>query len=322
MTKLKWGVLGCSSFARRRTIPAMLQSPSVELVGIASRTPEKAESFRAMFNLPRAYGSYQEMLADPGIKAVYNPLPNGLHGEWMIKAAEYGKHTLCEKPFASDAGEAAAVTRIASERGVRVMEGFMWRLHSQHLRATSAIQEGTIGRVRLVRAAFTYTILREPNARLKPDLAGGSVMDVGCYTISAARFYFGEEPVRVFARGHRDPEYGVDMWMSGILEFPSGRANIDCGFDLPYRTEVEITGDTGRILIPRPWLPDPEAVIYINGKEEKLPPDNQYVNEFEHFSQCVLNGKSPQYAGEDAILQMRAVDAVRRSMESGVVEAV
>ncbi len=322
MEKVRWGVLGCANFAQRRTIPAMLQSPSVELAGVASRTLEKAESFRAQFNLPRAYGSYEEMLADPRIDAVYIPLPNGLHGKWMIEAFEHGKHCLSEKPFASNAAEAERVARIAAEKGRLATEGFMWRLHSQHRRAQEAIRSGAIGAVRLVRAAFSFVIPEKPNVRLVPDLAGGSVMDVGCYPISASRFYFSAEPVRAYASGTIDPRYGVDVRMSGLLEFPSGTALIDCAFSLPYRTEVEIVGETGRISIPQPWLPDPEAVIEINGKLERLPAENQYINQFECFSMCILNRTRPQYGPEDAVLQMRVIDAVRRSVSTGVPEPI
>src|SRR5213592_2558633 len=154
MGKVKWGVLGCASFARRRTIPAMLEAPSVELIGVASRSSEKAESFRSQFSLPRAYQSYEELLDDPEIQAIYNPLPNGLHGEWMIRAAEKGKHTLCEKPFTSDAAEAQRVADVAGRTGVKIMEAFMWRFHPQHERARQLIDNGAIGPVKLVRGAF------------------------------------------------------------------------------------------------------------------------------------------------------------------------
>jgi D-xylose 1-dehydrogenase (NADP+, D-xylono-1,5-lactone-forming) len=322
MARVKWGVLGCANFARRRTIPAMLETPSVELVGVASRTLEKAEALRSEFNLPRAYGTYREMLADPQIQAVYIPLPNGLHAEWMIKAAEAGKHSLCEKPFASNAAEARQVAEAAKRCGVFVMEAFMWRFHSQHLRARGAIERGEVGPLRLVRASFSFPIPQKPNVRLVPELAGGCVMDVGCYPISAARFYFGEEPSIAYARGIVDPEYRVDMRMAGVLDFPQGQALIDSSFSLPYRTELEIVGESGTITIPKPWLPDPEATVTVNSRTERLPAENQYTAEFEHLSHCILNGTAPLYGPEDAILQMKVIDAVRRSMESGRPEAV
>ncbi len=322
MDKVKWGVLGCGNFARKKTIPAMLESPSVELVGVASRTLDKAESLRSEFKLQRAYGCYDELLADPQIQAVYNPLPNGLHAEWTIRSVESGKHCLCEKPFTADASEAQRVAEVAARAGVFVMEAFMWRFHTQHQRARRAIERGEIGRLRLVRAAFSFPIPRQPNVRLNPDLAGGSVMDVGCYPISAARFYFGEEPLTAFARGSMDPEYGVDMRMAGLLEFSQGHALIDCSFGMPYRTEVEIAGESGVIFIPRSWLPDPEASITINSRTERLQAENQYVSELEHFSRSIINGTAPLYGPDDAVLQMMVVDAVRRSMTSGLPERV
>jgi predicted dehydrogenase len=322
MAKVKWGVLGCSGFARRRTIPALLQSPSVDLVGVASRTLEKAESFRSDFGLRRVFGSYEEMLRDPEIQAVYIPLPNSLHAEWMIKAAEHGKHCLTEKPFSSNAAEARTVAQAVARHHVLVMEGYMWRFHSQHVKARAAVDRGAIGTVRLVRASFTFPLTRMPNVRLEQSLSGGSIMDVGCYPISAARFYFGDEPISAFMRVETDPEYGVDMRAAGVLEFPQGWALIDCGFNLPSRTHLEIVGETGTIIIPQPWLPDPEAVLTINGESQKLASENQYVNEFEHLSRCIVEGSSLAYGPHDAIRQMAAIDAVRSSGRSGRPERV
>lgn len=322
MAKVKWGVLGCANFARKRTIPALLKAPSVELVGVASRNRDKAELFRADFGLPRAFGSYEEMIEDPEIQAVYIPLPNGLHGQWMIKAARARKHSVTEKPFASNAAEAREVARVAAQEGVLVMEGFMWRLHEQHIAARAAIAGGAIGRVRLVRGCFTFPIPRQPNVRLVPSLSGGCVMDIGCYPVSAARYYFGAEPTAAFARGNIDPEYGVDMRVCGVLEFPEGRALFDCGFDLPFRVGLEVVGEAGILQVPKPWLPDPEAVIAINGEERKFPEQNQYVNQFEQFSQAILSGSRAPYGLEDAVLQMAALDAILRSVRSGISEPV
>ncbi len=319
---MKWGVLGCASFARRRTIPAMLESPSVELVGVASRTLEKAETFRSEFNLARAYDSYEEMLADPVIQAVYIPLPNGLHAEWTIKAMESGKHVLCEKPFASNASEARQVAQAAKRSGIHAMEAFMWRFHSQHLRARNAVTGGGIGPLRLVRASFSFAIPRTTNVRLVPGLAGGCLLDVGCYPISAARFYFGEEPTAAYALGATGGEQGVDMQVAGVLEFSQGQALIDCSFRLPYRTHLEIVGESGMITIPKPWLPDTEASLTINNNTETLPAESQYVAEFEHFSGCVIKGAEPLYGPDDAVRQMKVIDAVRRSLESGRPEQV
>ena len=322
MNRVRWGVLGCAQFAQKRTIPALLECRNAELVGVASRDPQKAEAFRSQFDLKRAYGSYEEMLADPAIEAVYNPLPNGLHGTWMLKAAESGKHTLCEKPFASNAEEARRVAQLADRLGVFVMEGFMWRFHPQHELARELVQRGEIGEVKLLRACFTFRLERRPDVRLDPDLAGGSVMDVGCYPISGARYYFSDEPTEVYAQGTRPPEYRVDMNMSGLLMFPGGRALIDCGFDRPFRSEIEIVGEEGSIVIPTAWLPGDDSFILVNGERKAIPNANQYVNEFEHFGDSIRSGASPRYGPDDAIRQMQVIDAVVRSIRSGLPEKV
>jgi len=323
MKKTIWGVIGCSSFARRRTIPAMLASPSVQLLGVASRSIEMSEAFGKEFNLPRSFGSYEEMLEDSRIQAVYIPLPNGLHKEWIIRAAESGKHVLCEKPLTSNAAEAALVAEVAARTGVRIMEAFMWRFHAQHLRAKEALQSGTIGSLRLLRSSFSFLLDRIPNVRFSPQLAGGSILDVGCYPVSAARFYFQDEPRSVFARGRFDQEFKVDMGMEGIMDFSQGRAMIDCAFDLPYFTNLELVGEKGVIKIPRPWRPEEETVIFINDQPETLRDRSQYVSQFEHFSHCISSGVAPLYGPGDSMLQMRALDAIFRSIRSGsTVEVV
>jgi xylose dehydrogenase (NAD/NADP) len=322
MTAVQWGVLGCSDFARRRTIPALLESPASELIAIASRSADKAAEFRDLFRIPRAYHGYEALLADPDIQAVYIPLPCALHAEWMIRAAHSGKHCLCEKPFTSSLEEARGVQRVFSGCGLFVMEAFMWRLHGQHRRARLLVDRGFIGQVRLVRSGFTLQMKRRPDIRLQPELGGGSLLDLGCYPISAARFYFAAEPRSVYARADIDPEYRVDMSVAGMMEFEQGRALFECGFNLPYRTELEIVGDQGAIRIPRPWLPEPEATLTVNGNTETLPFENEFVTQFEFFSTCILEGGAPHFGAEDAVRQMRVIDAVQHSIRSGSPEQV
>ena len=180
MRKVKWGVLGCAAFAKSTAIPAMLLAENVELVGIASRTKDKAEAFAKEFGFTKIYGSYEEMLADPEIEAVYNPLPNGLHPEWAIKTAQAGKHTIVEKPFAANVAEALEVQQAAKTHNVKIMEAFMWRFHPMHRRARQLIRDGSLGEVKLVRVAFTFMLERKQNVRLDAQLAGGGLMDVGC----------------------------------------------------------------------------------------------------------------------------------------------
>lgn len=314
--RLRWGVLGCAGFALRRTIPALLETPSAELIAVAGRTVEKAESFRRRFNLPRAYGSYEDLLADPAIDAVYIPLPHSLHAEWMLKSIAAGKHCLCEKPFTVNAAEAGQVRDAAEAAGIRVMEGFMWRFHPQHARATELVKSGAIGPVRLIRASFAFHYSDRSNFRMDPALGGGCVLDIGCYPVSAARYYFGEEPVSVYARGDIDPDTGVDVDMAGIMEFPSGRALIDCSYRRPHHTRLEIVGEKGSIVMPQPWRTDETAVVIVNGKEERIPSGNQYAAQFDNFSRAILSGKSPRFGKADALANMKSLDGVRQAIST------
>jgi len=304
------------------TIPALLAAEHAELVAVASRDYQKAEEVRASFNLPKAYGSYDLLLSSSEIDAVYLPLPNGLHAEWAIKALTAGKHVLCEKPFSANVNEAIAVASAARQMGRQVMEGFMWRFHPQHERALHLVREGIIGPVRQVRATFSFMMGREPNVRWDPALAGGATADVGCYTVSAARAYFGSEPLGAMARTTVDRETGVDVSMAAILEFQEGRAVLDCAFNLPPRVGVEVVGEKGVIEIPAPWLPPESTYIVVNGKKEEIPPANQYVLEFDHFSESVLNNTPARYGADDAVHQMRALDAIVRSARTGRQETV
>ena len=326
MRKVRWGVLGCAAFARSTAIPAMQRGINVELTGIASRSKEKADAFADEFGFARSYGSYEDLLADPDIEAVYNPLPNGMHAEWTMKAAEAGKHSLVEKPFATSLADAELVSDTVKRRGVKVMEAFMWRFHPMHLRVRHLIRDGKIGPVRFVRTAFTFTIQRAANVRLDKGLAGGGLMDVGCYCVSEARFLFDAEPVRVFARADYDEEYRVDMLACGVLEFPNGRATFDTGFELPFRCDYEVVGSKGRIICPNAILPGEtgEITIECDGSQvkESFPGVNQWTLEFEHLSQCISEGTPLAYDTTDAVKQQRVIDAIYRSTRSGQSEAV
>ncbi len=304
-----------------------MKADNVELFAIASRSIEKSQEFARDFHISCAYGSYDELLADPQVEAIYNPLPNGMHAEWTIKAAEAGKHSLVEKPFAVSAAQAVEVDRVVRDRGVKVMEAFMWRFHPMHRRVRELIRQGAIGPVRNVRAAFTFSITRSPNVRLSEELHGGGLMDVGCYCISEARYLFDAEPTRVYAVADYDPEYKVDMLASAILEFPTGRAAFDCGFELSFRCEYEVAGTSGRIVCPLAILPGENAEIVVHTSAgavtETFPGVNQYVNSsFEHFSKCIAEGLPLEYDTSDAIKQQKVIDAVYRSTRSGKSEPV
>ena len=327
MRKVKWGVLGCAAFARNTAIPAMLKADGVELTAIASRTLEKAEEFQQLFGFEKAYGSYEALLADPEIEAIYNPLPNGMHPEWTIKAAQAGKHSLVEKPFAANVAEAEEVAKVVEAQGVRVMEAFMWRFHPMHRRARQLVREGAIGPLRLFRTAFTFNITRGPNVRLDARLAGGGLMDVGCYCVSEARFFFDSEPIRVYARADYDAEYQVDMLACGVLEFPNGgRAVFDCGFELPYRCDYELAGASGRISCPNANLPGEIGQLNLelsgNASVETFAGVNPWSLEFEHLSQSIVTGAPLDYDTADAIKQQRVLDAIYRSTRSGKAETV
>jgi predicted dehydrogenase len=249
-----------------------------------------------------------------------------MHAEWTIKAARAGKHSLVEKPFTVSAEQAAEVDRVVTECGVKVMEAFMWRFHPMHRRVRELIREGAIGPVRNVRAAFTFSITRGPNVRLSEELNGGGLMDVGCYCISESRYLFDSEPIRVYAVADYDPEYRVDMLATVILEFPNGRATFDCGFELPFRCDYEVSGSTGHIVCPLAILPGENAEIFVHtatGSEtERFPGINQYVLEFEHVSKCIAEGLPLEFDTGDALKQQKVIDAIYRSTRSGQAEAV
>ncbi len=323
---IQWGVLGCANFARERAIPAMQLAEGVEIAGIASRSLDKARTFADEFGIPKIYGSYEEMLADPEIEAIYNPLPNGLHAEWTIKALEAGKHVLCEKPFAATVAEAVAVAAAAERTGKLVMEAFMWRFHPMHRRVRQLIQDGAIGKVRLVNSAFTFVLARGKNVRLDPKMAGGGLMDVGVYCVSAARFLFDAEPHHVVCRADRDAEYGVDMLACGVLEFENGYATFDTGFTVPFRCEYEVVGETGRIIVPNAFLPTQQPVIIIEcdgaREREMFAAPNQWSLEFEHLSHCIVTNSPLEYDATDAVKQQKVMNALLNATHSEQREAI
>lgn len=307
MDRVRWGVLGCSRFAFRRTIPAMLASPSVELVAVASRDMGRAESFRRHFGLEQACGSYEELIARADIDAVHITVPNSLHCLWSRACLESGKHVLCEKPFAWEEEAAALLAQTCAATGRYFMEAFMWRFHPQHEMALSAVQAGEIGRVRLVRASFRYE-LEEPNIRTDRALGGGSLLDVGCYAVSAARHYLQAEPLDFSVSARHHPVYGIDTAVAALARFGDGAALLlDCAFDLPFFTELEVVGTQGRIHFPRPWQPQDKAEVLIGERTVVAEPANHYVRQFEHFSRSIIEAVPPRFGVEDAVAQARAL---------------
>lgn len=321
-TKLRWGILGVAQI-NQRLLPAFARARNAELVGIASRSLDKARAAAQAANIPRAYGSYEELLADPAIDAVYNPLPNTLHDEWTRRAAEHGKHILCEKPLTPTAAEAQGLVDFCRAKGVCLMDGFMWPHHPRTARLRQMLDSGAIGTVQRVTGAFTFAMrpLDPNNIRLQPELAGGSLLDVGCYPVYGIRWAFGGEPVRVFASARY--QYGVDVEMSGLLWLADGRmASFDCGFTLPLRGHLEIVGSAGVIWVPHMWLPPPRASFFLrregHAEEEiSVEGEDQIQHMIENFGRAVLHGEPARPAPEEAVRTLQVLDALAWSARQG-----
>jgi D-xylose 1-dehydrogenase (NADP+, D-xylono-1,5-lactone-forming) len=253
-SKLRWGILGCARITRRGLIPGIRASRSGSLHGLASRDLATARVWAQEFGVPKAYGSYRELVDDSEIDAVYIPLPNELHKPWVLAAADAGKHVLCEKPLALDAGEATKIVGYCRDRGVILMEAFMWRHQARSVALRTLVREGAIGGLRLIRSSFSFPI--EPGDwRLDPARGGGALWDVGCYGVSTARFFAGSEPTRCQSVAHRG-DTGVDLTLTALLEFAGGvLAAIDCSFEQPFRCTYELVGTRGVIEVPDAYLP-------------------------------------------------------------------
>jgi predicted dehydrogenase len=272
--------------------------------------------------IPRAHHSYEALIDDPEIDAIYNPLPNSMHAEWTRRAARAGKPILCEKPLTVDAAEAAALVTDCEQQGVLLMEAFMYRFHPQHARVRALIDSGAIGELRAVRTAFTFAMRRlDPaNVRLKADLVGGSLMDVGCYCVNASRLIFDEEPVAAVATQDFRPQFGVDVALAGVLEYSDGRmATLDCGFQAAGQGWYMAVGTTGTIEVPRAFVPGTADTLVIHtdaeGRrhEDRIPGVDQYTLEAEEFADCLLQRRPLRYPPAGAVANMRAIDALYRS---------
>src|SRR5712672_2061005 len=240
--KVRWGVLSTAGIGMKKVLPALQKGEWVELSAIASRDLHKAEEAARTLGIPKAYGSYEELLADPRIEAIYNPLPNQLHVPWSIKAAEAGKHVLCEKPISMTVAEARSLLAVQERTGVIIGEAFMVRTHPQWLRTRELIASGRIGSLRSIQGFFSYTNVNPANIRNIPEYGGGGLMDIGCYPINISRFLFGEEPVRVMGLIERDPEMKTDRLTSAILHFPSGQSIFTCSTQLVPYQRVNVFG--------------------------------------------------------------------------------
>jgi predicted dehydrogenase len=327
--KVKWGILGAAGIARRRVIPAMQAGEMCEVAAISSRSIEKAKAAAASHGIRKAYGSYQELLDDPEIEAIYNPLPNHLHVEWSIRAARAGKHVLCEKPLSRTVAEARELLAARDTYGVKIGEAFMIVTHPQWLRTREIARSGRIGKLRSAAGFFSYFNVDAANVKNSAEYAGGALMDIGCYPIRTTRFVFGEEPLRVMGCIERDPEFGTDRLTSAILEYPSGQAIFTASMQLTYYQRMQFFGTEGRVEVEVPFnapTDKPARVIIDDGKDlyaggsqviETTPVTNQYTIQGDLFSRAIReNGLVPNPL-EDSVKNMAVIEALFRSAESG-----
>jgi predicted dehydrogenase len=314
-TPVRWGIVSTADI-NRKVIPGAKASPKVELVGVASRTQDRAEQYASWWEIPRAYGSYEALLADDDIDAVYISLPNHLHCEWSVKALEAGKHVLCEKPLSRQPDEVAATFDVADRTGRLLSEAFMWRHNPQTARLKALVDEGAIGELRLVRSTFSYSLYDETNIRLRTDADGGALMDVGCYTISGSRFLAGGEPERVFGEAWFGPS-GTDWVFAGSMRFPGNViASFDCGTALPNRDELEAIGSEGSLFVDDPWhCLHPGIELRRDGEVERieLEPEDSYRLELENMSDAIRGNGELLLARDDALGQARALEALHTS---------
>jgi predicted dehydrogenase len=326
--KVKWGVLGAASIAVRKVIPGMQKGAWSEVAAIASRDLNKARAAAAALKIEKAYGSYEELLSDPEIEAVYNPLPNHLHVPWSIKAAEAGKHVLCEKPIALNAAEARTLLAVRERTGVKIGEAFMVKTHPQWLRTRELIREGRIGELCAIVGVFSYFNRNAENVRHKPEWGGGGLLDIGCYPITTSRFMFGAEPLRLSGVVERDPDFGTDRLASAILEFSGGQSIFTCGTQIVPYQRMQFLGTEGRIEIEIPFnapIDQPTRIFIDDGSDvggagiraETIAACDQYTIQGDVFSRAIRENTEVPVPLEDAIANMSAIDAIFRSAESG-----
>jgi D-xylose 1-dehydrogenase (NADP+, D-xylono-1,5-lactone-forming) len=315
---VRWGIVSTADI-NRKVIPGAKASQKVELVGVASRAQDRAEQYASWWEIPRAFGSYEALLADDQIDAVYISLPNTMHCEWSIKALEAGKHVLCEKPLSRHPDEVAAAFDAADRTGRLLTEAFMWRHNPQTARLKELVDQGAIGELRLVRSTFSYGLYDETNIRLQTDVEGGALMDVGCYTVSGSRFLAGE-PERVFAEAWYGPT-GTDWVFAGTMRFPGDVvASFDCGTALPNRDELEAIGSEGSLFVDDPWhCLSPGIELRRDGKVERieLEPEDSYRLELENMSDAIRGRGELLLARDDAMGQARVLEALHESASTG-----
>ena len=328
MRKVRWGILGAARIALTKVVPAMLQGEHTEIVAIASRDLAKADAAARELGIPKAYGSYEELLADPEIEAIYNPLPNHLHVPLSIHAAEHGKHVLCEKPIGLNTADAQMLLEVRDRTGVIIGEAFMIQVHPQWIRTLELVRAGAIGPPRFAMGAFGYYKDDLSNVRFVREYGGGGLLDVGCYPIKTSRMIFGEEPARVAATLVRDPQSGVDTLASAILEYPSGHCIFNCGMQVVGNQSMQFFGTKGRIELEVPYNAKAGGTSRIridDGRDpfgsglriEEFPPCDQYTLQGDAFSRAIREGTAPPVPLEDSVKNMAVIDACLRAAESG-----
>ncbi len=317
---LHWGLLSTARI-NRSLIPPLRASKRNQLVAVGSRAQDSADKYAQEWKIPRAHGSYEALLANPEIDVIYNPLPNHLHAEWTIKAVEAGKHVLCEKPLALNVEEVDAIQSAARKHGRIVMEAFMYRHHPQTLKVQDLVKNGSLGTLKLIRGSFSYVLSREGDVRLKPEMGGGSIWDVGCYPISYARMIVGENPLEVFGWQVAGPT-GIDETFAGQMRFANDvLAQFDSSFVIPFHTFMEIVGSDGTLNIPRPFRPGTDEKIYLTQGEKteiiKIPGQELYVGEVENMTDAILLGHEPRVSLDDSRANVAVIYSLLESARTG-----
>ncbi len=320
---VRWGVLGNASIARRQVIPALARTPGASLAAIASRSMDRAAAAAREFGFARAHGSYQALLDDDGVDAVYIPLPNHLHVPWSVKCLDAGKHVLCEKPLALDSTDLQPLLAAArAHPELRVMEAFMYRCHPRWRALERLVRDGRIGQPGAVATTFSYFNVDPDNVRNQAEIGGGALLDIGCYGVSAARLLFGTEPARVIGSIDRDEQFGTDRLTGVLLAFPSGVGTVLCSTQLAYFQQVTVFGSDGWIRVDWPFNPPADQptllrVTHRDGTQElAFPASNQYVEQATLFARAI--GGEPQPVPlDDSVANMRVLDAVFESVRFG-----
>jgi xylose dehydrogenase (NAD/NADP) len=317
---LKWGLLSTARINKALFFPLRLSKRN-QLLAVASRSQEKADAYAKEKKIPRAYGSYEALLADPEIDVIYNPLPNHLHAEWTIKAVEAGKHVLCEKPLALSLDEVDAMAAAAEKHGKVVAEAFMYRTHPQTLKVKEIVDSGSLGRIKAVHGSFSFMMTNADDYRWKPEMGGGGLWDIGCYPLSYTRSVLGAEPLEVFGWQVTGPT-GVDEVFAAQLRFPGDvLAQFDCSIKVPFHVFMEIVGDEATLSIPHPFNPGASETVYLirDGVTKTVPvkgPDT-YLGEVEDMADAVLLGKPPRVSLADSRANVAAILALFKSAKTG-----